>query len=113
LAIAETAFKNKPPRGQTVKFLPQLIKFLSLAVICSWLSFFPAYTHYYNLTEADCFRGAHIENPVLSDHLASLEKKWNGAICSDRSTTSTAIFLIFVTTPEILSSIEKFSPLRC
>ena len=97
-----------------MKPIPQLLKVFLVAIVCSWLLFFPAYVHYYNLTQSDSFRNAHVENPVLSDHLASLEKKWSGLTCLDHFLmASETVSLLSLITSQIISSMNKFSPLRC
>lgn len=95
-------------------FVRKICRFLLVTIISSWLLFFPAYVHYYNLIQVDSFRNSHVENPVLSDHLASLEKKWNVLSCFDRSlTVSETFFLLSLTPSQVVSPVEKFSPLRC
>lgn len=98
-----------------MKLVPQKYKVFLATMICSGLLFLPAYIHFYNLTQTDLFRHTHVENPVLSDHLASLEKKWKGLSCIDRSLTFfEETFFAFHRIPfQILFPIEKPSPMRC
>ena len=84
-------------------------------LICAWLIVFPGYIHFYNLTEADIFRKAHIENPVLSDHLANLEKKFEGSVNLDTSQIflENSTFHLSSFFFQALSPLRDFSPLRC
>jgi hypothetical protein len=77
--------------------------------------FFPGYIHFYNLTEADIFHKAHIENPVLSDQLANIENKLEAGehvngfqIILENSTPIICSFLI-----QELPQLKDISPLRC
>lgn len=93
----------------------QKYKVFLVALICSGLLFFPAYIHFYNLTQADLFCNTHVENPVLSNHLASLEKKWVGVSCMDRSLMlfDKTIFVLPLASFQTLSPVERSSPMRC
>jgi hypothetical protein len=79
------------------------------------LALFPAYVHFYNLTEADIFRTAHVENHALGDHLANLEKKWEGFRVADHSQIfgENSNFNLYPVLFQALSSSKDYSPLRC
>jgi hypothetical protein len=49
-----------------------------VTLVSFWILFFPAYVHYYNLTEADSLHNLHLENPILEGLLAGLGKKFDG-----------------------------------
>ena len=51
-------------------------RIILVTIISSWILFFPAYVHYYNLTEADSLHNPHWENPFQEGLLAGLSKKW-------------------------------------
>ena len=79
------------------------------------LAVFPAYVHFYDLTEADVFRTVHLENHALGDHLANLEKKWEGCGVGDHSPIflENSAFLLYPVFFRALSSSKDYFPLRC
>jgi hypothetical protein len=93
----------------------QRYKVFFAVYITACLVLFPAYVHFYNLTEADVFRTAHIENHGLGDHLANLEKKWEGFGVADHSQIffENSDFSLHPVLFQPLLSSKSYSPLRC
>ena len=88
---------------------------LLIVYIGACLALFPAFIHFYNLTEADVFRAAHVENHVLGDHLVNLEKRWVGFGVTVHSQifSENSHFNLYPVFSRALSSSEGYSPLRC
>lgn len=51
-------------------------KIFLVSVLSTWIVFFPAYVHSYNLAQADFVARRHWENPYQEGLLAGLSKKW-------------------------------------
>ncbi|MGA2957803.1 MAG: hypothetical protein ABSF48_19015 [Thermodesulfobacteriota bacterium] len=98
-----------------MKRLAQACKVFFTVCMGACLAVFPAYVHFYNLTEADVFRTAHVENHPLGDHLANLEKKWEGFGVADHSQifSENSNFNLYPVLFQALSSSKDYSPLRC
>ena len=96
--------------------LPQAYKVFFAICIGAGLAVFPVYVHFYNLTEADVFRAAHVENHALGDHVANWGKKWEGFGIADHSQIffeNSTFSLHPVSLLQALSSSKDDSPLRC
>jgi len=88
--------------------------FLAVYIV-TCLLLFPAYAHFYDLTEADVFRGVHVENHALGDHLTNLEKKWEGFGVADHFQVffENSNFNLCPVRSLALSYSKDYSPLRC
>jgi len=99
-----------------MKQLPPAYKIFFTVYLGACLALFPVYVHFYNLTEADVFRAAHVENHALGDHVANWGKKWEGFGVADHSQIffeNSALRPHPVTFFQALSSSKDDSPLRC
>ena len=98
-----------------MKHLSRTHKIFFTVYLGTCLAAFPAYVHFYNLTEADVFRTVHVENHALGDHLANLGKKWEGFGGADHSqiffeNSSFSLHPVFF---QAHSSFKDYFPLRC